>query len=355
MYSKGNLIFPIDEGDKDTFFDWWYITSHFVTETGNKFSYTIAYTSEDSKNGHRQTSIVDETNKKFYSQTINGSLISKKRSLNLRYFNLNGDQDHWYQNKDKLFNYNLYTEINSLYSLDIKLSSNKPPLIHGGKGLIKMGNGGDSFYYSLTNLNLLGTYIHNGIKESITGIAWIDRQWGSWDNNGHDGWEWFALQLNDNTEIMLYLFFDCITGEIINPSLSIMFNDGSSIYLNEKDFNLKHINLWKVPFDKLIRFLLFPFSNCYFSSGWRLTIPKHKIYLNIIPIIKNQMVSIASWEGSCYIKGMHNDFNINTISTVELTHHYVYPRQMQFIKNIIRKFLRKNMSQLLFALGKRYK
>lgn len=339
-YSAGKLVFPNDEGDKDTRFDWWYMTAHFVTKTGKKFSYTAAYFGNDPTYYTRQTAILDETNKIYYRQSLNGKFTSQKYLLNLTYSNSNGDQDYWYQKEDELFNYILYTEIDELYALNVTLSSNKPPLIHGGDGIIPMGHGGDSYYYSLTNLTLNGTFVHDGIIEPVYGFAWIDRQWGDWAHTGYgfDGWEWFALQLNDNTEIMLYLFFDVKTGKMITPTLSIMFSDGSSVDLSdEKKFDIQYLDYWEAPDEHLnLKSLFF---KQYFSSGWKLTILKYRINLTITPIIKNQRVSETSWEGSCYVNGTYSDVPIDGVSTVELTHRYSEPDYLKISVACILFFL----------------
>lgn len=320
-YSKGQLVFPIDEGDKDTKFDWWYITSHFVTESDAKFSYTVVYFGQDPDYYTRQTAIVDITNKTYYRQCLQGNFTSEKYLLNLTYSNSNGDRDCWYQlSKDKLFNYRLFTEIDELYALNVTLSANKLPLINGGLGVIPMGYGGDSYYYSQTNLTINGTFMHEGIIEPIQGIGWIDRQWGNWSRTGYDGWEWFALQLDDNTQIMLYLFFNPKTGEMITPTLDIMFNDGSYVDLNKTEFDIEYLGYWEasdVPWNWRNLFV-----KRYYSSGWIITIPKYNINLSVTPIIKNQRVSATGWEGSCYVNGTHNDIIISSISTVELTHRY---------------------------------
>ena len=320
-YSKGQLVFPIDEGDKDTESDWWYITSHFVTESGKKFSYTVVYFGENPTYYTRQTAIVDITNKTYYRHWLKGNFTSEKYSLNLTYSNSNGDHDYWYQiSMNKLFNYRLFTEIDELYALNVTLSANKLPLINGGIGVIPMGYDGDSYYYSQTNLTINGTFIHDGIIETIQGIAWIDRQWGNWSRTGYDGWEWFALQLNDDTQIMLYLFFDPKTGEMITPTLDIMFNNGSYVDLDENEFDIEYLGYWEasdVPGNWRNLFV-----KRYYSSGWIITIPKYNINLSITPIIKNQRVSTTGWEGSCYVNGTHDGTIINSISTVELTHHY---------------------------------
>jgi predicted secreted hydrolase len=307
------------------------MTSNFVTKTGRKFSYTVGYFGEDPAYYDRQTAILDETNKVYYGQLLGGRFTSEKGSLNLTYSNLNGDHDYWHQKGAELFNYILHTEIDKLFALNIALSSNKLPLAHGGDGIIPMGHGGYSYYYSLTNLSLNGTFMHDGIVEPLHGSAWIDRQWGDWAHKGYgfDGWEWFAIRLNDNTEIMLGYVFDVRTRKIITPILSIMLSDGSSVNLsNRKEFKIQYLDYWEAPDE--YRSLKNLFFKQYFSCGWKIAIPRYGIDLTIIPIVKNQRVCRETWEGSCYVTGTHNGIKIDGISTVELTHRYSRLRWLRF-------------------------
>ncbi len=348
IYSKGKIVFTRDEGHRDTPLNWWYLTSHFATKDGRKFSYTVAYLGLNSSYYIRQTSITDESKKEYFSQLKRGPFTSQKGLLDVTYSNSDGDRDHWCEKKDKPFNYNLFTEIRGRYCFKVELTANKPPLVHGD-GIIQMGKGGGSYYYSITNLSLEGTFIHDGIVEAVKGIAWIDHQWGEW-KKGYAGWEWFALQLNDNTEIMLYLFYDAKTGSRINSCFSIMFENGSSISFNKDEFVLQPLDYWEANQTFKQKFLGCLFLKHYFSSGWKLKIPKFGIALTIIPVMKEQRVG-NSWEGSCYVQGTHNDVLINTIGSVELTYIYGEPYALAWAKDKFLSFYQKSLADIKSRRG----
>ena len=42
----------------------------------------------------------------------------------------------------------------------------------------------------------------------VTGEAWMDHQWGDFATYQEGGWDWFAVQLDDGTDVMLYLIRD---------------------------------------------------------------------------------------------------------------------------------------------------
>ena len=91
--------------------------------------------------------------------------------------------------------------------LTLTLSPAKPPVLHGESGLSRKGPGPDEYssYVSITRLNASGTLEKNGKTEALTGHAWFDHEWGPGGlPAGISGWDWFALILEDGSELMLY-------------------------------------------------------------------------------------------------------------------------------------------------------
>ena len=92
--------------------------------------------------------------------------------------------------------------------LRLSLKSLKPAVLHGENGLSRKaeGEGRASYYYSLTRIQTDGELIIDGKKETVRGVSWMDHEFGS-NQLGEDqvGWDWFSIQLDNNTELMLYL------------------------------------------------------------------------------------------------------------------------------------------------------
>ena len=92
-------------------------------------------------------------------------------------------------------------------SVDLSLQAVKPLVLQGDNGLSfkSAGDCNASYYYSFTRLDVSGDIVNNGVKHSVNGTAWIDREWSSSalaDNQV--GWDWFALQLKDGRDLMIY-------------------------------------------------------------------------------------------------------------------------------------------------------
>jgi predicted secreted hydrolase len=58
-------------------------------------------------------------------------------------------------------------------------------------------------------------FFHLGRIVSRYGVVWMDHQWGNFLTLGGGGWDWFSIQLDNDTEMMLYLIRDA-TGKTIS-------------------------------------------------------------------------------------------------------------------------------------------
>jgi predicted secreted hydrolase len=96
-------------------------------------------------------------------------------------------------------------------SVDLSLSPQKPPVLQGDQGLsVKSdGNCNASYYYSISRLQVSGEITNRGESHSVIGSAWLDREWSSSVLADHQvGWDWFALQLTDGRDLMIYQLRD---------------------------------------------------------------------------------------------------------------------------------------------------
>ena len=91
------------------------------------------------------------------------------------------------------------------FSLDLVLDVVKAPVLQGDAGLSAKGPGQASYYYSVPRLAVHGSVEVGDETWPVTGTAWLDREWStSVLSDQQQGWDWFALQLYDNTEVMAF-------------------------------------------------------------------------------------------------------------------------------------------------------
>ncbi len=221
--------------------------------------------------------------------------------------------------------------------LAVDMDCLKQPLIVGGDGIVNFGNYDFSYYYSLTKLSVSGEIVVHGFTEQVIGIAWIDHQWGNFINQNPPAlgltmtYEWFSIQLNDHTEIIIGDVWDRITGEKIEYSftdgLNILYSDGFLEILN--DYEIIPLDFWEDITDQR-----------FFSCKWRIIEKSKNIDLVITPIFSDQVMRLMEdhpiiqqvleelfpgacfWEGVCKISGTINGSTVNGKAYAELTHSY---------------------------------
>ena len=91
--------------------------------------------------------------------------------------------------------------------LNLTLTPQKPIVLQGDAGYSQKSADpcNASYYYSLTRLQATGSLDIDGTSHNIDGTAWLDREWSSSAlGDNQSGWDWFALQLDDGRDIMLY-------------------------------------------------------------------------------------------------------------------------------------------------------
>src|SRR5207253_5490843 len=91
------------------------------------------------------------------------------------------------------------------FGLRLSLIDEKTPALHHG-GYIDYGPAGGSYYYSRTRLAVSGELTQSdGAPAGVSGVAWMDHQWGNFVVAAAGGWDWYSLQLDDHSELMLYV------------------------------------------------------------------------------------------------------------------------------------------------------
>ncbi|HLV99651.1 MAG TPA: lipocalin-like domain-containing protein [Ktedonobacterales bacterium] len=199
------------------------------------------------------------------------------------------------------------------YQMMLDLRATKPAVLHGGNGLITNGLNGFSYYYSRTRMPLTGTVVDHGAAVQVTGLAWMDHQWGNFLSLVGGGWDWYSIQLADDTEIMMYFIRDP-SGKIAATYATHVSADGEESILASKDFTSQALSTWTSPV-----------THATYPSGWQVTITSLKLSLTLTPQLRDQeLVTTATtgaayWEGAVAIEGQEAGQPISGQGHVELT------------------------------------
>jgi len=203
-------------------------------------------------------------------------------------------------------------------AIDLRLSQGKPPVLQGDRGLSRKSSepGNASFYYSLTRMPASGTVRVGAETFSVEGAAWMDREWSTSSlGAGQVGWDWFALQLADGTDLMLYQLRHADGGSRASypdpaSSGSVVGPDGRSRTLPFRAFSLEVLDHWTSPR-----------SGARYPARWRVRVPAEDLDLTVTPLLADQEldVSFRYWEGAVAVDGTHRGTPVDGRGYVELT------------------------------------
>src|SRR5205814_9632437 len=127
--------------------------------------------------------------------------------------------------------------------------------------------------YALTRLATRGTLTLDGPPMPVTGLSWMDHEFGSNQLGPQQaGWDWFSLQLDDRRELMLYLMRRKDGSVEPVSSGTLVQADGSWKHLNLPDFQVRAAGRWHSPH-----------TGGDYPSGWSVRIPAEGIDLTVPP------------------------------------------------------------------------
>ena len=131
------------------------------------------------------------------------------------------------------------------YAFDLALEPVSPPVLHGGTGFLDFGPGGRTYYYSRTRLAVSGSMMVLGRQTPVTGQAWFDHQWLDLQPQTL-GWDWFALQLDHGSEVMLFHLRDAEGGPLADSG-TLVTQGGGVEHLGSGDFEIASTGSWTSP------------------------------------------------------------------------------------------------------------
>jgi predicted secreted hydrolase len=204
------------------------------------------------------------------------------------------------------------------FSLRLTLRSDKPPVIHGLHGVSQKGagTGHSSHYISLTRMITTGTVDIGGKSYDVQGTSWMDHEFST-DSLSPDevGWDWLSIQLNDNTELMLYrLRHKDGTADPYSAGTYVD-AEGRATFLGGRDFKMQASDeIWASPN-----------SGARYPVAWRVTIPSSALELQIRTPMQLQelagktRLSPSYWEGAIDVSGKHGSSPISGAGYLEMT------------------------------------
>ena len=330
-----NLEFPGDHGPHFGYrTEWWYYTGNLTSEKGNRygFQFTI-FRTQISPPGYEkkwpQPSSAWRTQQIYLGHValtdISGQKHLQGEKTARSAFGLSASTqtgavtnifiDDW--SIDITPESHILTVATDDFYYKLHLVPEKLPIMHGDAGYSRKGSRPHqaSCYYSFTRLNTEGILTVDEKTESVSGFSWMDHEYSSAALDlGVVGWDWFSLQLSDNTEVMLYLLRE-ENGRIHPASSGSRINaSGEVLHLARDDFSVNVKKTWKSRE-----------TDAVYPAHWQIQIPSLALDLSISPNLPDQeMLTLQStgviyWEGSVSLTGTKQGQSLTGQGYIELT------------------------------------
>ena len=319
--------FPLDHGAHPNYkTEWWYYVGHLKDTQGKRYGFELAFfrvgLDRTAENASAFTprdlyfshfAVSDIGAKKFwYTEKMNrsgpGLAGASQGGINL-----------WNENW-KIWHDGLGHHLKAdgdIYGLNLMVQSPIPAVLEGVRGYSQKGSGKEnaSLYYSFPSFIADGQLRVGSDLKTVHGKVWMDHEFFSGDMDPNEvGWDWFGLQLSDNTELMIYLmrqkdgiFHPASSGTFINKS-------GKSVHLSRAAFQTKVLDTWKSPHTGVV-----------YPIHWKIIVPSQRLSLDVTASISDQELDTAQstqvvyWEGSVDISGTKAGKDMKGEGYMELT------------------------------------
>lgn len=321
------LNFPEDQGSHPDYqTEWWYYTGNLTSANGERFGYQLTFfrralmppsgiakrasdwATEQVYLGHFALTNISQNSFTFEERFSRGAgglagAQGDPYTVWLNDWRVEQTGDDTYR----------VTAAQAKAQISLNLRGFKPYVLQGKQGYSQKGPepGNASMYFSQTRLISQGTVTVGNRVFEVAGLSWMDHEFStSALAPGQIGWDWFALQLDDGSELVLfYLRRD--DGSVDSfSSGTLIAQDGSARHLQREDFEIEVHDTWTSPH-----------SGAVYPAGWAIKVPSANLELTIRPSIVDQelQASFTYWEGAVTLQGENGGRHVEGVGYIELT------------------------------------
>ncbi len=324
-----NVEFPRDLGPHEAYqTEWWYYTGNLETDSGRPFGYQFTI--------FRRSLLPDEEmvlpddpsawrSNQIYLAHFTISDIEAGQFYPAERFSREGDGlagaqaepyrvwlENWSAEQVAPGQVRIQAETDEA-ALDLLLQETLPPILHGDGGLSQKGLevGNASYYYSIVQQATTGEVTVAGESFAVSGRSWKDHEYStSALSPGSIGWDWFSLQLDDGSALMLFQ----IRREdgTLEPASSgtFIYPDGTTEPISLGDWELEVLDSWTSPT-----------SGGEYPVAWQLSLPEIDLSLQGEALMDNQELNVSTvyWEGAVKFQGEREGQPVEAAGYIEMT------------------------------------
>ena len=322
--------FPLDHGPHPAYRnEWWYVTGNLDAAGGERFGFELTIfrfaLAPPGSVRKAETSSGWATNQVYIGHFALTQVEAERFHVAQRYargaLGLAGAQaeplrvwvEDWHlQESDRgADRWNLHA-IDGDVELSLSLVAQKPPVLNGTEGLSQKSSerGNASYYYSVPRLKAEGKLSVASDAHEVSGLAWLDREWGSSALSAEqEGWDWFALQLSDGSELMYYNLRRSDGSNDAHSAGTFIPDEGDIVPLSRNDVTVAVNNHWDSPLGGR------------YPMGWTIAVSHLDLVLQVEPVLEAQELAtnVRYWEGAVDVMAERAGKPIAGRGYVELT------------------------------------
>jgi predicted secreted hydrolase len=329
------LVFPRDHGPHPGYrTEWWYYTGNLRSEDGKQYGFQLTFfRSQVTPPGSEKSwpaPASEWRTQQLYLAHMAVSDLSRRQfhhaeklargALGLAGAKVSAESDTIFLNDWEASIGQDYHELKAnSESIGLHLSAVplKPLVLHGQGGYSRKGPRPEqaSCYFSYTRLQIRGEIRLEGTTIPVSGLAWMDHEFSSAPlDDDLVGWDWFSLQFENESELMIYLLRDRKGGHSIQSAGTFVTPEGEPIHLTHEAMITEILEKWKSSR-----------SGAEYPSKWRIKVPSLEIDVLVQPNIADQELHtpgstrITYWEGSVSAKGIVKGASVRGDGYMELT------------------------------------
>lgn len=320
--------FPRDHFNHQEFqTEWWYTTGNLIASDGRHYGFELTFFRQGVDRDPDKTepwdiqdlylahlALSDLDGGKFYHAERTNRAGPGLAGIDERQKRIwNGNWEIRWNGKEETL-----TVADEKFSLSFSLLSEKPAVIHGVDGVSQKaaGAGHASHYISFTRLLTAGMIEMAGKSIEVRGTSWMDHEFSTRSMDAEQvGWDWLSVQLEDNTELMLYQFRRRDGSTDPFSSGTYVDTQGKSIHLTADEFRL-------VPTGET---WTSGATGAKYPVAWSMKIPKLGLKLAATTRLKSQELAAGSkiapsyWEGAIVIEGTRGGAGVRGVGYLEMT------------------------------------
>lgn len=309
------LEFPADHGEHPQHqIEWWYFTGNLESGGGERLGFELTFfrfalASDTPPSGSawatRQLYLAHFAVTDLDAGTFFATERRTRGALGLAGVDAspwrawNGDWEARSEGEGALFPLRLRASDRG-HALDLRLDAREPMVLQGDRGYSRKGSepGDASYYYSYPRIEVTGAVRTPARELDVTGSAWMDHEWSTSVLGGElVGWDWFAIHLDDGSELMAYQLRRR-DGGIGEWSAGCHVDaSGRATTLVREDFELEVLDTWTSPV-----------TGASYPSQWRLKVPSRGLDLELRSALADQELRLSTvyWEGVIDVAGSHS-------------------------------------------------